>query len=199
MSRFLVFLLLVVSIQVCGAQEGVSVWNSCTGSTVEIFLDSKADPVKLQLVVAGREPRDYRVSKVSENWFEYQAARTTMRASFLSANEIEVSGGGNNYRWTRRNAKLAFPIPNGEKCEKTYWRTDGSEKKYLLLLSPDSCSVMSAIPSQGKKRYRAYQAKWVEYPKTLLVKTEPPRTFRFLNPMLFKDGSTHWYQSDEKK
>lgn len=196
MSRYLTLFLLLLVFHVCEAQEGVSIWNSSTGSTVKIVLNSKADPTKVVLLAGGRNSKEYPVSAVSDDWFEYRAGRTKMRATFASANEIFLAGGGNTYRWTRRNGKVDFAIPPGDKAEKSFWRTDGSEEKYLLLLTPDTCSVMSATPSQGKQRYQSYRAKWLEYPRTLQVESQPPRTFRFLNPMLFKDGDTHWYQAD---
>lgn len=185
---------------VCLAQPGVSQWNSSTGSTVEIFLNANSDPTGVRLSAKGKKPLEYSVSKVTETWFEYVAGNTTMRATFTAEDEITLtaSSGGNSYRWTRRNGKARYPIPNTDQHERCYWRTEGSQKKYLTVLSPQAASVMIAEPVQGKQRYKAYRCQWLDYPKTLQIGTSPPRTLRFLNPMLLRDGSTYWFQSDSR-
>lgn len=195
MNRIVCLFLCLLLTQLCLAQQQVSVWNSSTGSKVQIFLNSEADPVKVRLLAKGQQPRDYPVSRVSQNWFEYRAGNATMRATFASADEIllKATDGSNSYRWTRQGGKTAYPIPDGDKFGRTYWRTEGSQKKLLLVLSPRACSVMTATPLQGKQSYKAFRAHWTDYPK--IMKVEGGQTFRFLNPMLLKSGSTYWYQS----
>lgn len=203
---FLVALLLVFLGCPISAQERRTVWNSSTGSTVELF-QSGTKPTRLRLTAADKKPLDYAVTGVNQNGFTYRAGKSVIVATYTGRDEITLknSDAMHIFRWTKRGGQAAYPVPNIESCEKTYWRNEDRSKLFLMLNTSREVSLMLNYRAGDKTVYLALPARWVEYPKRLEYKDQGGlKTVRFLNPMLCKLGSTFFFQShpdyeDKKK
>ena len=207
MKRFLfVTFLLLFSLSPTTAQESRTVWNSSTGSTVELF-QSGAKPVRIRLTATDKKPLDYTVAGVNQNGFTYKAGKSTIVATYTGRDEITLknSDAMHVFRWTKRGGQAAYPVPSSESCEKTYWRNEDRSKLFLMLNTPREVSLMLNYRAGSKTVYLALPARWIEYPKRLEYKDQGGmKTIRFLNPMLCKLGSTFFFQShpdyeDKKK